>query len=43
MIIRPTCCTKSHKSLSMFPEDLLGGRMDLQLGQEVFDEIMRCD
>lgn len=38
-----TCSTKSHKGLGMFPQDLLGGWVDLQLGKEVLNEIMRCD
>ncbi len=39
----PTCSTESHKGLGVFPEDLLGGRVDLQLGQEVLDEVVRRD
>lgn len=37
-----TCGTKSNKGLSMLSQDVLGGREDPQLGQEVLNEIMWC-
>lgn len=39
----PTCSAEGHEGLGVFPEDLLGGRVDLQLGQEVLDEVVRRD
>lgn len=38
-----TCSTEGHKGLGVFSEDLLGGRVDLQFGQEVLNEVVRRD
>lgn len=38
-----TCSAESNEGLGVFPEDLLCRCVDCQLGQEVLNEVMRCD